>query len=82
MYGDVNTNTFIQTVTSWLKASNISFRSIDGEKITKFVIQHDLGKKWSIHFLSLVSSLLEELNCKTTAIISDEHVVSFEIPTQ
>ena len=51
---------FLKVLDLWLAASNISFRHIVENHQDKYIVQHDLGNKWTIYFTSVTGTLLNE----------------------
>ena len=80
--GEYSLNSFLDTVEAWLRISNFQYSyNTDTEKKHKLVIQHDMGKRWSIYFeklffhafysLNLIGS---KLHCEAT-----DNIVAFTI---
>jgi hypothetical protein len=80
--GEYSLQSYLDTVEAWLRVSNFQYSyNIDAEKKHKLVIQHDMGKRWSIYFeklffhafysLNLVGS---RLHCEAT-----DNIVAFTI---
>ncbi|MBI1829331.1 MAG: hypothetical protein HY222_06910 [Thaumarchaeota archaeon] len=70
---------YLHTFSLWLDASHIPFRRIDTHGTIKCIIQHNMGKKWSLYFITLTSSILNELGYHLKNISTNEHNVSYEI---
>lgn len=52
---------FLDVMEAWLKVSQIPYNHRSDEDRHTFVIQHDLGKKWSIYMTQLFRNACEEL---------------------
>jgi len=77
--GKYDMESIIQFMEKWLKATNIQFRHItDGGK-DKYIIQHDLGKKWSLLFITRLEALFSEFGYYLIKKNSEERNISFEI---
>jgi hypothetical protein len=48
----------------WIKISGYPYRHEESENRHAYVIQHDMGKKWSIYLASLYQFLFDELGVK------------------
>ena len=72
-------NSIIQFMEKWLKATNIQFRHTTDDGKNKYVIEHDLGKKWSLLFITRLEALFTDFGYVLADKNSEEHVISFEI---
>ena len=78
-FGKADLHCVIQFMENWLGAANLKFRHItDGDKNT-YIIDHDLGKNWSLLFLTRLESILSEFGYKLIGKNPDERCFSFEI---
>lgn len=70
---------FLDMIESWLRASGFGYRRdvIDG--VQTFVIQHDMGKRWSIYFEKLIKYVFEDLSEKTPTFTITDNSVAFRI---
>jgi hypothetical protein len=55
--GEYSLSSFLKTIESWLRISNFqySYYITDNGGGHRFVIQHDMGKRWSLYFEKLFS---------------------------
>jgi hypothetical protein len=77
--GEMNPDNVVKAFDLWFNASHIPFRHIRTEKMDRYIIQHGLGKKWSIYIEAVVSTLLNEVACKLINQKKNEQSVSFDI---
>ena len=77
--GDMNIESMLEAFDLWFEASHIPFRHIKNHKTDRYVVQHGLGKKWSIYITAVVNSLLNEIEYKVVNQTSHEQSVSFDI---
>lgn len=77
--GEININFFLQALDLWIGASHIPFRHIEKNGNHRYVIQHELGKKWSVYITAVTNALLNEIGYRTENQRSDEQSVTFEI---
>ena len=77
--GDMNIDSMLNAFDLWFQASHIPFRHIKSDKTDRYVVQHGLGKKWSIYITAVVNSLLNEIDYKVINQKSHEQSVSFDI---
>jgi hypothetical protein len=80
--GEYNLKSFLDTVEAWLRVSNFQYSyNTDTEKKHKLVIQHDMGRRWSLYFEKLFYHAFYSLNligsklrCEAT-----DNIVAFTI---
>lgn len=77
--GKIDITTFIQALDLWFGASHMPFRHIVNDGSDRYIVQHELGKKWSIYIATVVNSLLTEMGYMAKDQKMDEQSVSFEI---
>jgi hypothetical protein len=49
-------------IESWLRASGIGYRRDVIDSVQTFVIQHDMGERWSTYFENLIKYVFKDLN--------------------
>lgn len=59
--GELTIDSLIGVLDLWLTASNVSFRHVKAENGEKYIIQHELGKKYSLYLSTAVSAILSEV---------------------
>jgi hypothetical protein len=77
--GDMNIQSMLEAFDLWFEASHIPFRHIKNHKTDRYVVQHGLGKKWSIYITAVVNALLNEIDYKVVNQTSHDQSVSFDI---
>jgi hypothetical protein len=73
--------TFLDVVESWVRASGFPFmHELDEElRMHSFVIQHELGKKWSVYLAELYRYVFEELGTEKATFEVTSTTVIFKI---
>ncbi len=68
---------FLDMIESWLRVSGFGYRrdSVDG--VPTFVIQHDMGRRWSRYFEKLVSYIFEDLNDRKPIFDVSDNSIAF-----
>ena len=56
-----NIITFLDVVESWAKTSDFPFEHEEKNDMHKYVISHDMGKKWSLYFGEVFKRMFEQL---------------------
>ena len=77
--GEFNFESFIKTLDLWIGSSNARFRHITTTSSEKFIIQHELGKNWSVYFISLIEAISWDLNYAVGNKTINGQSISFEI---
>ena len=77
-------SSFLDTIESWLRVSGFPYRrdqdsSIDDRTQTIFVIQHDMGKRWSVYFEKLFRYVFEDLKVRKYSFDNTNNSVTFKI---
>lgn len=60
--------TFLHTIESWAKASRMPFRRETKGQLNTCIIQHDLGRNWSLYLGTLMKIVIEEIAQKRASI--------------
>jgi len=79
---EYNLSSFLDTIESWLRVSGFSYRRDQGSRdnrIQIFVIQHDMGKRWSTYFERLFKYVFEDLKVRKYSFDSTNNSVAFKI---
>jgi hypothetical protein len=64
IYGDVSLNSVIDFLDTWHNSANIPFRRIENGASHQYIVNHKLGKKWSIFETKTIEQFLGELGFK------------------
>lgn len=59
---EYNLSAFLDMIESWLRVSGIGYRRDVIDRVQTFVIQHDMGKRWSTYFEKLIKYAFKDLN--------------------
>jgi hypothetical protein len=70
---------FLDMFESWLRVSGFVYRRDISDSVQTFVIQHDMGKRWSIYFEKLIEYVFEDLNEKKPSFDISDNLLSFKI---
>jgi hypothetical protein len=62
--GEHNLSSFLQTIESWLRVSGFqySYHTTDNDRNHRLVIQHEMGRRWSLYFERLFRYVFAELS--------------------
>jgi hypothetical protein len=55
---------FLDMFESWLRVSGFAYRRNAADNVQTFVIQHDMGPRWSTYFKKLIEFVFEDLGEK------------------
>lgn len=70
---------FLDMFESWLRISGFAYRRDATDSVQTFVIQHDMGQRWSIYFKKLIEYVFEDLNEKKPSFDISDNTLSFRI---
>ena len=61
IHGKIAVDVIIDVIKLWLSASDMPLRVVKKEDIVEFRIQHNLGRKGSLYFSTLLMTLFDEI---------------------
>ena len=76
---EYNLPAFLDMIESWLRASGIGYRRDVIDSVQTFVIQHDMGKRWSTYFQKLIKYAFRDLNENEPVFDISENTIAFRI---
>jgi len=80
MKGDLNCTNLLEIVDMWITNSHIPFRKIAMEnQNTRYIIQHELGVKYSTYLFTAITTLLSELGYGAENKQLEDNTLTFEI---
>lgn len=79
MRNEYNIQAFLDMFESWLRVSGFVYRRDISGSVHIFVIQHDMGERWSTYFEKLVEYIFEDLNEKKPSFDISDNLISFRI---
>jgi dsDNA-binding SOS-regulon protein len=80
--GEHNLNSFLLTIESWLRVSGFqySYHTTDHDRIHRLVIQHEMGKRWSLYFERLFRYVFAELSLTSKPEFEvTDNVIAFKV---
>jgi len=82
MKNEYTTKSALDFLESWIKISGYPYKHEESHNGQSYVIQHDMGKKWSIYLPSLYQFLFDELGInKKIEFDKTENTLAFTIST-
>jgi hypothetical protein len=78
-------SSFLDTIESWLRVSGFPYRRDEGitdNRTYTFIIQHDMGKRWSMYFDRLFKYVFEDLNLRKYSFDNTDNSVTFKIQVE
>lgn len=80
MKNEYSISAFLDMLESWLRVSGFAYRrDISDGGVQTFVIQHDMGGRWSVYFEKLIEYVFEDLNEERPTFDISENATSFRI---
>ncbi|MFQ5941559.1 MAG: hypothetical protein ACE5KA_07680 [Nitrososphaerales archaeon] len=74
----VNTKELITFLRNRAKVAGFSYEEKEEGGHIKFIMQHDMGMKWSLIFKSFYQSVFDDLNCPVSVYVA-ENKLGFEV---
>jgi hypothetical protein len=73
---------FLRTIESWLRATGFVYRReaiLESPNMRVFVINHSMGRRWSLYFKKLLKYCLNDLGHKSAAFDVTDSSIAFKI---
>jgi len=64
IFGDASIEHVIEFIDMWLRSTNTPFRHTEDSKYHKFMVNHTIGKNWSIFAIKITEECFTELGYK------------------
>jgi hypothetical protein len=80
--GEHNLTSFLQTIESWLRVSGFqySYHTADHDRNHRLVIQHEMGRRWSLYFEKLFRFVFTELSLPNAPEFEvTDNVIAFKV---
>lgn len=74
---EYNLPAFLDMIESWLRASGIGYRRDVIDSVQTFVIQHDMGERWSTYFENLIKYVFKDLNENEPVFNKSDNSIAF-----
>lgn len=82
MNGEYSINAFLRTIESWLRVTGFPYRhevAPENSYIHTFVINHGMGKRWSLYFQKLFTYCLNNLGYNSDGYEVTDSSIAFKI---
>jgi hypothetical protein len=70
---------FIDFIESWARVSGFEYRHDIVDRTHSFMIQHDMGKRWSIYIADVLKFIFSDTGAKWVDFESTDNTVSFNV---
>jgi hypothetical protein len=74
-----STESFVDLIESWIRVSGFPFTHNQSDNTHSFIIQHDMGKRWSIYFAELFKFVFDDLGAKWADFQITNNTVTFNV---
>ena len=74
-----STDAFVDLIESWIRVSGFPFSHNQSDNTHSFIIQHDMGKRWSIYFAELFKFVFSDLGARWSDFQSTDNTVIFNV---
>ena len=76
---EFNVDDFLDTIEYWVKDADFSIRHDVENDNHKYVIQHDLGKNWSLYMSKFISQTIEKMTQRKVELRITDNTVAFTV---
>lgn len=73
------TEAFVDFIESWARVSGFEYRHDISESTHSFVIQHDMGSRWSIYIASVFKHVFSDIGAKWADFHTTDNTVTFNV---
>jgi hypothetical protein len=74
-----DSSSFIDFIESWARVCGFEYRHDISDNTHAFVIQHDMGKRWSIYIANVFKNAFSDVGAKWADFESTENTVRFNV---
>jgi hypothetical protein len=79
---EYNIETSLDVIETWIKISGYPYRHEVSRTQHSYVIQHDMGKNWSLYLAELYRFLIEEFGLKSLEFDINHNTLDFIVDTE
>lgn len=73
------TEAFVDLIESWIRVSGFPYTHDQSDRTHSFIIQHDMGRRWSVYHAELFKYVFDDLGAKWADFHITENTVTFNI---
>ena len=70
---------FVDFIEAWSRVSGFEYRHDVSDNTHSFVIQHDMGKRWSVYIANLIRHVFSDIGAKWVDFQSTDNTVTFNV---
>ena len=70
---------FVDFIESWARVSGFEYRHDISDRTHSFVIQHDMGKRWSVYIANVFKNAFSDVGTKWADFQSTDNTVTFNV---
>lgn len=74
-----NPDSFVSFIESWARVSGFEYRHTVTDNTHAFVIQHDMGRRWSIYIANVYKNAFADMGAKWSDFESTDNTVTFNV---
>lgn len=82
MKGRNTLGSFLESLESWAKESDMAYRKKVSGRTYEFTLQHDMGKKWSLYLHALCDAMFYAVDRKKAEFHVADNTLFFRVPLQ
>ena len=70
---------FVDFIEAWSRVSGFEYRHDVSDNTHSFVIQHDMGRRWSVYIANLIRHVFSDIGAKWVDFQSTDNTVTFNV---
>lgn len=74
-----STEAFVDLIESWIRVSGFPYTHNTSDDTHSFIIQHDMGKRWSVYHAELFKHVFNDLGAKWSDFQVTDSTVTFNV---
>ncbi len=79
MKRNYSAESFVDFIESWIRASGFPFSHDQSGNMHNFIIQHDMGRRWSLYLEELFKFVFYDLGAKWTDFQTTDNTIMFNV---
>jgi hypothetical protein len=79
--GEYSISSFLNNVESWMSASDIHYRHEVYDNVHTYIIQHEMGKRWSYFFEKFFKTVFNDMKLKSAEVKTTYNTIILKVNT-
>jgi hypothetical protein len=79
--GEYSISSFLNNIESWMSASDIHYRHTVYDNVHTYIIQHEMGKRWSYFFEKFFKTVFNDMKLKSAEVKTTYNTIILKVNT-